>query len=96
MEYTFDWDNEKEKSNRRNHGVDFTEASDVLYDPLKMTLPDLEHSDFEERFITIGYSKKSRLLLIVHTEQEITLDKAYIRIISCRQTTRQERENYEG
>ena len=96
MECTFDWDNEKETSNRCKHGFDFTGASDVLYDPPKMMLPDLEHSDYEERFVTIGYSKKSRLLLVVHTEQEITLDKASVRIISCRQATRQERENYEG
>ena len=45
MELTFEWDEDKDLSNRRKHGVGFDEAKTVFNDPLSMTIQDVQHSD---------------------------------------------------
>ena len=87
----FSWDPKKAASNLRKHGVSFEEASTVFRDTLSATALDPDHSIEEHRFITFGNSKKNRLLVIAHTEED---DK--IRIISARLMTKQERRIYEG
>jgi len=87
----FEWDREKAKKNSRKHKVSFDEAMTVLYDPLSATFDDPDHSDDEQRLITIGYSSRGRLLVVSHTER----GKA-IRIISARLATTQERKRHES
>jgi uncharacterized DUF497 family protein len=53
------------------------------------------HSDKEERFISIGFSEKNRVLLAVHTEREEKSGATVMRIISCRKATQTERKRYE-
>ena len=53
-DYEFEWDDAKAKSNFAKHGVDFMDAMSVLLDPLTMTRFDEEHSDDEERWISLG------------------------------------------
>ncbi len=86
----FEWDPVKEKFNFLNHGVSFKEASHVFHDPLGITIYDPDHSEEEERFITIGYSTSGQLLMVSHTDR---YDK--IRIISVRKLTQTERKEYE-
>jgi len=62
----------------------------VFSDPLSVTFPDPAHSLDENRFITIGLSQDSRLLIVAHTDRNDS-----IRIISARKTTRSERKFYE-
>ncbi len=66
----FEWDRKKAKKNLRKHKVSFDEAITVFYDPLSATFDDPDHSIDEERFITIGYSSRGRLLVVSHTERE--------------------------
>ena len=87
----FEWDREKAKKNSRKHKVLFDEAMTVLYDPLSATFDDPDHSDDEQRLITVGYSSHGRLLVVSHTER----GKA-IRIISARLATTQERKRHEN
>ncbi|HEO71583.1 MAG TPA: BrnT family toxin [Candidatus Hydrogenedentes bacterium] len=75
----FDWDRKKARSNARKHGLSFEEGATVFYDPFSATFDDPDHSDDEGRFITVGYSSRNRLCVVVHTEREGTL-----RIISAR------------
>jgi uncharacterized protein len=86
----FRWDLRKAASNLKKHGVDFREAATVFNDPLSTTFPDLDHSEREQRFLTIGQSIGGRVLVIAHTE-----DGDNIRIISARQATRREQSYYE-
>ncbi len=86
----FDWDPGKAKSNVRKHALSFEEAATVFYDPLSATFRDPDHSEKESRFITVGYSSRNRLCIVVHTEREDTL-----RIISARPATAQERKRHE-
>lgn len=87
----FEWDERKAAHNLVKHGVAFTEAATVFYDPLSLTFPDPDHSTNEDRFITIGTSDQGRLLIVAHAEQNDTL-----RIISARPTTARERKLYES
>lgn len=86
----FGWDPRKVAINLRKHGVSFTEAGTVFGDELAITVPDPDHSDDEDRFITIGWSNRRRLMMISHTDRD---DR--IRIISARELTRNERKAYE-
>jgi hypothetical protein len=86
----FEWDSDKADRNRNKHGVSFSEAATVFADELSITFADPDHSIEEERYITVGQSESSRVLIVSHT------DRAHqIRIISARETTRAERRFYE-
>ena len=86
----FEWDSEKAAENLRKHRVSFDEAATVFFDPLSMTVPDPDHSVGERRFITMGASSGSRLLVVAHTERGSAL-----RIISARSASASERKRYE-
>jgi uncharacterized DUF497 family protein len=87
----FEWDREKAKENFNKHKVSFDEAMTVFYDPLSATFDDPDHSNDEERLITIGYSSRSRLLAVSHIERGKTM-----RIISARTATAHERKRHES
>jgi uncharacterized protein len=57
----------------------------VFDDPAFITVVDNEHSDDEERYITIGMSDRSRLVVIAHTDRG-----GRIRVISGRKATKRE------
>jgi uncharacterized protein len=87
---TFEWDDDKAKTNQAKHRVTFQEASTVFGDPLAITFDDPDHSEIEERSLTFGMSVASRLLVIVHTARDES-----IRIISAREMSKTERNIYE-
>lgn len=86
----FEWDDEKAELNQRKHGVSFAEAMTVFGDPLSLTGYDPDHSDDEDRYLTMGSSAEGRLLLVSHTDRG-----AKVRIISARPASRRERKDYE-
>ena len=90
MPLTFEWDDNKARSNLAKHGIGFDEASTVFGDPLSLTIADPAHSQIEERYITIGNSHKQKLLVVAHTNRGDN-----IRVISARPATRRERKSYE-
>ena len=86
----FDWDPKKARSNAKKHALSFEEAATIFYDPLSATFDDPDHSDEESRFVTVGYSSRNRLCVVVHTER-----KGMLRMISARQATAEERKRHE-
>ena len=90
MEIEFEWDPGKEERNERKHGVSFHEGATVFGDALSWTFPDPDHSEDEERFLTIGLSSQGRILIISHTDRGIKT-----RIINARPATPSERRDYE-
>ena len=86
----FEWDPRKAEVNLRKHGISFTEAGTVFGDELSITVPDPDHSEKEDRYITIGWSNRGKPLMVSHTDRG---DK--IRIISARELTPKERKAYE-
>jgi uncharacterized DUF497 family protein len=87
----FKWDPNKAAENLKNHGISFDEASSVFGDPLAKTIDDPDHSIEEFRFLTLGYTKNQRLIVVSHTERE-----GEIRIISAREPTPRERKQHES
>ncbi len=87
---SFEFDPAKAASNLKKQGVSFHEAATVFDDPLSSTLPDDQHSEGEDRFITVGMSVQQRLLFVVYTERDFR-----IRLIGARPVTAAEREQYE-
>jgi len=93
----FEWDEAKNLSNRRKHGVSFEEARAVFADPLYVSVQD-RIEDGEPRWLTLGLVEGLLLLTVAHTVREERHNDTYrevIRIISARQATRKERRRYE-
>ncbi len=89
----FEWDEEKNQSNYRKHGVNFETAARVFLDPDLVMLQDRE-VDGEERWQTIGMIEGFLILLVAHTIRDED-DVEIVRIISAREVTRHERREYE-
>ena len=87
----FEWDPEKAKRNLKKHGVSFDEAVAVFYDPLSATFDDPDHSEGEQRLITVGFSSQTRLLVVGHTDRGNA-----VRIIHARLATAHERKKHES
>lgn len=95
MRYDFDWDPRKAKANARKHQVSFERATTIFRDPHLFSIPDEEHSESDERWITIGLDENGILLVLVYSFNKIVADSARIRIISARKATKKEAKNYE-
>ncbi|MDE0156017.1 MAG: BrnT family toxin [Gammaproteobacteria bacterium] len=87
----FEWDIDKDVFNQSKHGISFEEAKTVFTDQFARLIADPDHSQQEDRFILLGMSIYTRLLVVCHC---IRTDEA-IRIISARKADRQERRIYE-
>jgi uncharacterized DUF497 family protein len=87
----FAWDDAKAEENLRKHGVSFEEAASVFADGNARLKHDPDHSREEDRFILLGFSAKSRLLLVCHAYRE---NDEVARIISARRATPNERKQY--
>jgi len=93
----FAWDDHKAQSNIVKHGVTFAQAATVLLDPLALTVFDDAHSDFEERWFTLGMaSTTGKLLAVAHTYATTGPHTPTVRIISAREATKAERRQYEN
>lgn len=95
MELIFEWNATKARINLNKHKVSFDEAKTVFNDPFLLTFPDGDHSESENRYLSIGRSARGRMLLVVHTERKATETTLTIRIISCRKVRPSERKTYE-
>ena len=87
----FEWDPEKAKANAKKHGVEFGEAMTVFGDPLELTIADPDHSEDEQRFLSIGTTTADRLVVVAYTERA-----GRTRIINAREASAQERKHYES
>ena len=96
FEYRFGWDPVKARSNRLKHGVTFDLAATVFDDQLAVSIPDDDHGDSEERWVTMGLATNGSLLVISHTYREVGVNAADVRIISARRATSHERRQYES
>jgi uncharacterized DUF497 family protein len=87
----FEWDENKNISNQKKHGISFEEAKTVFSDELGRLIHDPDHSKGEERFILMGMNSQHGLLTVCHCER----DSDTIRIISARKADKFERKQYE-
>ena len=88
----FEWDDAKNRSNRRKHGISFEEARTAFLDENARVVPDPDHSDDEERFVLLGLSISLRVLLVCHCYRK---QDEVVRIISARKAERDEIRQYQ-
>lgn len=89
----FEWDEQKNRENRRKHKISFELACDVFLDPFCFTIRDRVVED-EQRFWTVGSVSGVAVLVVVHTVSEEDAEEV-IRIISARKATPREKHFYE-
>lgn len=86
----FEWDDEKERTNIKKHGIDFETAAKVFADENRLEIYDEVHSETEDRYITIGMiDNVACVVMVVYTERGEA-----VRLISARKATSQERRMY--
>jgi len=94
MTYDFEWDPSKANLNHRKHGVRFEQAATVFRDPRALSIFDSEHSQNEDRWITLGISSAGGPLVVHHTFSTVDTSRTSIRIISSRKATQKEIQQY--
>ncbi len=87
----FEWDERKNQTNIKKHGISFDEAKSVFYDDEALVRDDPDHSDNEERFVILGMSNQANLLVVCHCYR---VSETVIRIISARKATKTEKNYY--
>lgn len=87
---SFVWDARKAAANRVKHeGISFEQAATVFFDPFFRLVEAGRNS--EARDAVIGFDTSGRLLFVVHIE----IHGDFIRIISARKATQEERRHHE-
>jgi uncharacterized protein len=94
INYNFEWDPLKARENRNKHGVEFEEAATIFKDSKALSIFDPDHTESEDRWITMGISEKGRFLIVNHTFREESRVEVTIRIISSRKATKKETKKY--
>jgi uncharacterized DUF497 family protein len=86
---TFEWDEAKNRSNSRKHGLDFAEAEE-MFRGILLVRPDMREDYGEERWIGIGMIQE-RFAFVAFAQPSADT----IRIISLRRANHEERKEYE-
>lgn len=87
----FEWDDAKDRANRKKHGISFTEAQTAFFDENALRYLDPDESPSEDRFILLGMSSKLRVPVICHCFRD---RESVIRIISARRADKREAKSY--
>jgi len=90
-EMRFEWDEAKDRKNRRDHGVSFEEAQTVFLDENALRFYDPDHSEDEDRFLMLGIGFRLRVLIVCHCYRA---SDTVIRIIYARKADKQEETDY--
>lgn len=87
----FEWDTAKNRANIKKHNISFTEAKSAFYDEQALVFSDPDHSVDEERFILLGLSIKTQVLVVCHCFRQ---SETVVRIISARKADSDEVGDY--
>ena len=87
----FEWDENKYLTNQKKHKISFDEAETVFDDINAMIIDDPDHSEDEDRFVLLGFSKEANLLVVCHCYRDFD---TIIRIISARKADKKETKQY--
>lgn len=82
----FDWDEKKNLSNLKKHGIRFEDVIEVFKDPYALEATDEFNSN---RFIRVGFTFHKGVLFVVYEESTDS-----VRIISARKSTKSEAKLY--
>ena len=85
----FEWDEDKNQSNIKKHGVSFEQAC-AIFDGFTLDFIDDRYDYGELREMSIGRVEQVIYLAVIHTDRD-----GVRRIISARQASKKERKHYE-
>lgn len=86
----FEWDENKNLENIKNHGISFEQAVVAFDDLFALSLEDPEHSDENEiRYALVGLCEVLIFVSFTYTDKNI-------RLISARNATKTMRKKYEN
>ncbi len=83
----FEWDETKAATNLKKHGISFELAVSVFNDPFILTIADIDHSQAEERWFSIGLASNGVLLALAYLWSENEFHSITIRLITARKAT---------
>jgi uncharacterized protein len=86
----FEWDRGNIDKNYQKHGIAQKEAEEIFLDENLGVLPDIDHSQNENRLIALGKTVSGKVLFAI-----FTVRSEKIRIISVRIANQKERRVYE-
>lgn len=84
----FEWNDEKNKTNLKKHGISFEEASHIFERDVVTWVDDRKNYN-ETRNISIGTLGEAVVIVVVHTDRN-----GLTRIISARTANKKERRLY--
>ena len=93
--FQFEWDEVKADANLRKHGITFELASTIFFDPNLLTVADLEHSEIEDRWFSVGIAANGVLLSVVYLWSDGDPAAIKVRLISARRATHSESGQYQ-
>jgi hypothetical protein len=79
LNYNFEWDLGKAKTNFAKHRISFQRASNIFLDPFALSIFDDEHSIDEDRWLTLGKDSNGILIVVSHTYRKIDFNTCTIR-----------------
>jgi uncharacterized DUF497 family protein len=85
----FEWDEDKDRANRRKHGISFAEAATIFDGAVLALEDDSDPSEIRER--SYGLIGGLVVACVIHTDRDDT-----IRIISARKATPNERKLFDA
>ena len=85
----FQWDEGNRDKNWTKHKVSNSECEEVFFNE-SLIVPDIKHSEQEQRYYALGRTNEERLLFI-----SFTIRENLIRVISARAASRKEKQQYE-
>jgi uncharacterized DUF497 family protein len=94
-QFQFEWDEVKATNNVRKHGVSFELAGTIFHDPRLLTVADLEHSEAEDRWFSVGCASNGALISVVYLWSDTSPAVTKIRLISARKATPAEIRYYQ-
>lgn len=87
----FEWDRGNVDKSYKKHGITPNETEEVFLDERLLVVPDIGHTQCEQRLIAIGKTFSERILFCV-----FTMRGQKIRVISVRRANKKERSLYEA
>jgi uncharacterized DUF497 family protein len=83
----FEWDETKNRTNIKKHGISFEEAQLLFETPHLRSIANNDYGEIRE--ISIGEIYETLIIVVIHTDRD-----GIIRIISARKASRKERKMY--
>ena len=91
----FEWDEDKDRLNKKSHGFSFDEILEIFDDPAFLEGYDHEHSEKEDRYYGIGCLNNILYIIVFYAlrgESDFAVERK--RIISARRADKNEQEHY--